>query len=163
MALEADPTFRAHESLEGGAAGLKCARAQALLTYRCYDGYDQTQAEADEDTLFAGRAASYERHQGDKLVARGFDAYSYYYLCNVLDSHNVGRGRGGVETALGRIQAECTVVSVTSDGLFPPQETQRWWRLIPHVEYKTISSHFGHDAILIEHDALAAIIKPLLP
>ena len=62
MALEADPTFREARDLSGGAAGLKCARAQALISYRCFEGYALTQAEEDPDTLFAGRAASYERY-----------------------------------------------------------------------------------------------------
>ena len=70
MALEADPTFREARDLKGGAAGLKCARAQALISYRCFEGYGLTQFEADPDTLFAGRAASYERYQGEKLVRR---------------------------------------------------------------------------------------------
>ena len=99
MALEADQTFREAASLEGGDAGMRCARAQALISYRSYEGYCRTQSEPDPDTLFAERAASYQRYQGEKL-SRRFDAYSYYYLCNALDSHNVGRGRGGVQAAL---------------------------------------------------------------
>ena len=75
MALEADPSFRQARSLAGGREGLKCARAQALISYRCFKGYGLTQAEEDPDTLFAGRVASYERYQGEKLVRRGFDAY----------------------------------------------------------------------------------------
>ena len=39
MALEADPTFREAKDLSGGAAGLKCARAQALISYHCFKGY----------------------------------------------------------------------------------------------------------------------------
>ena len=74
MALEADATFRPAASLAGGAAGLRCARAQALISYRSFEGYGLTQAEPDDDTLFASRAASYERYQGEKLVRRGFDA-----------------------------------------------------------------------------------------
>ena len=158
MALEADPTFREARDLSGGAAGLKCARAQALITYRCFEGYGLTQFEADPDTLFAGRAASYERYQGEKLVRRAFDAYSYYTLCNALDSHNVGRGRGGVEAALSRIKARTTVVSIDTDSLFPPQETSVWARWIPGAEYFEISSRFGHDGFLLETARLTAIL-----
>ena len=158
MALEADPTFREARDLSGGAAGLKCARAQALITYRCFDGYGLTQFEADPDTLFAGRAASYERYQGEKLVRRKFDAYSYYTLCNALDSHNVGRGRGGVEAALSRIKAHTTVVSIDTDSLFPPQESSVWARWIPGADYLEIPSRFGHDGFLLETDRLTAIL-----
>ena len=158
MALEADPTFREARDLSGGAAGLKCARAQALISYRCFEGYGLTQFEADPDTLFAGRAASYERYQGEKLVRRGFDAYSYHTLCDALDSHNVGRGRGGVDAALARIKARTTVVSIDTDALFPPQESSVWARWIPAADYIEISSRFGHDGFLLETARLTAIL-----
>ena len=158
MALEADPTFREAKDLSGGAAGLKCSRAQALISYRCFKGYGRTQAEEDPDTLFAGRVASYERYQGEKLLRRGFDAYCYYTQCNAMDSHNVGRGRGGVQQALGRIQARCTVVAVDTDQIFPPAESREWSRWIPGAEYMEISSDFGHDGFLLEIAKLSAII-----
>ena len=158
MALEADPTFREARDLSGGAVGLKCARAQALITYRCFEGYGLTQFEADPDTLFAGRAASYERYQGEKLLRRAFDAYSYHTLCDALDSHNVGRGRGGLEAALARIKARTTVVAIDTDSLFPPQEGSVWARWIPGADYLEISSRFGHDGFLLETARLTAIL-----
>ncbi len=158
MALEADPTFREARSLDGGREGLKCARAQALISYRCFKGYGLTQAEADPDTLFAGRVASYERYQGEKLVRRNFDAYSYYCLCNALDSHNVGRGRGGVQKALQGIKARVTVVAVDSDLIFPPAESREWASWIPGAQYVEITSNFGHDGFLLETAKLSALI-----
>ena len=158
MALEADQTFREAKDLSGGAAGVKCARAQALISYRCFEGYGLTQFEADPDTLFAGRAASYERYQGEKLVRRHFDAYSYYTLCNAMDSHNVGRGRGGVEAALSRIKARTTVVSIDTDSIFPPQESAVWARWIPGADYLEISSRFGHDGFLLETARISDIL-----
>ncbi len=162
MALEADPSFRKCESLDGGAAGLKCARAQALISYRCFRGYGKTQAEEDPDTLFAGRAASYERYQGEKLVRRAFDAYSYYYLCNALDSHNLGRKRGGVDAALSRIKAETLVIEVDTDLIFPPEEIRTWYKSIPGAILGHICSDFGHDGFLLEYDQLTTYLKPLL-
>lgn len=159
MALEADPTFREARDRSGGAAGLRCARAQALISYRSFKGYGLTQAEADPDTLFAGRVASYERYQGDKLVRRGFDAYCYYTQCNALDSHNVGRGRGGVQKALQGIKAACTVVAVDTDQIFPPHESKEWCSMIPGAEYIEIASDFGHDGFLLETAKLSAIIS----
>ena len=158
MALEADPTFREARSLQGGAAGLKCARAQALISYRSFRGYGLTQAEQDPDTLFAGRVASYERYQGEKLVRRGFDAYSYYALCNGMDSHNVGRGRGGVQKALHGIRAAVTVVAVDTDAIFPPEEGREWTAWIPGAQLIEIRSQFGHDGFLLETAKLSAIL-----
>ena len=158
MALEADPTFRQARDLQGGTAGLKCARAQALISYRSFDGYGRTQAEEDPDTLFATRVGSYERYQGEKLVRRHFDAYSYFALCHGLDSHNVGRGRGGVRKALQRIRAAVTVVAVDTDLIFPPHESREWTSWIPGARYVEISSPFGHDGFLLETAKLSAII-----
>lgn len=161
MALETDPTFRECASLRGGEAGLRCARSIALISYRSYAGYNATQWEADQDCLFADRAGSYQRYQGKKLSDR-FDAYSYYYLCGSVDSNNVGRGRGGVEAALSRIKAECTVIGIDSDGLFPVQEQKLIASCIPGAVYHEITSKFGHDGFLLENDQLTEIIAPLL-
>ena len=161
MALEADPTFRACESLDGGRKGLEAARAISLISYRSFDGYNLTQYETDDDCLFASRAASYERYQGEKLVKRGFDAYSYYYLLWCVDSQNVGRHRGGVKAALAQIQAKSIVISITSDGLFPPCESSEWAKYIPHAQYFEIESRFGHDGFLLETEQITQIINSL--
>lgn len=162
MALEADATFRACESLKGGEAGLRCARSIALISYRSYEGYNSTQAEPSVDTLWADRAGSYQRYQGQKLASR-FDAYSYYYLTFSVDSHNVGRGRGGVEAALAAIKAECTVIGIDSDALFPVCEQKFLAEHIPGARYREITSRFGHDGFLLEYGQLTGIIAPLLP
>lgn len=161
MALEADPSFRKCADLDGGKAGLKCARAQGLISYRGYDGYNLTQSEPDEDALFGGRVASYERHQGEKLAAR-FDAYSYWYLCYAVDSNNVGRRRGGVEKALGTIRANTVVVAIDSDLLFPPKEGRQWSGYIPGARFTEIHSLFAHDGFLLEYEQLTKIIEPIL-
>ena len=161
MALEADPTFRACESLAGGQKGLEAARALSLISYRTFEGYNLTQAEQDEDCLFAQRVASYERYQGEKLVKRDFDAYSYYYLTYSVDSHNVGRKRGGVAAALGQIQAKSIVITITSDGLFPPVEGQEWAKHIPGADYIEIESKWGHDGFLLETEAIVQSLSQL--
>ena len=159
MALEADPTFRTCENLDGGRKGLEAARAISLISYRSFDGYNLTQYETDDDCLFANRAASYERYQGEKLVKRGFDAYSYYYLLHCVDSQNVGRHRGGVATALGKIKAKSIVISITSDGLFPPCESREWAKHIPNAQYYEIESRFGHDGFLLETEQITRILN----
>lgn len=161
MALEADPTFHACEGLDGGRKGLEAARAISLISYRSFDGYNLTQNETDDDCLFASRAASYERYQGEKLVKRGFDAYSYYYLLHCVDSQNVGRHRGGVASALAQIQAKSIVISITSDGLFPPCESCEWAKYIPGAKYYEIESRFGHDGFLLETEQITKIISSL--
>ena len=147
--------------LRGGHEGLKAARAVAMLSYRSYEGYNRTQAEPSEDALFAQRSPSYQRHQGTKLADR-FDAYSYYSLSRSVDSHNVGRGRGGVAAALSRVKARVSVVGIDSDCCFPPSEVREMAGAIPGAEYREITSAFGHDGFLLEYEQIGAIITEIL-
>ena len=161
MALEADPTFRECASLDGGKTGLSCARAIALISYRNYICYNETQSEADPDKMFADKVCSYQQYQGKKLINR-FDAYSYYCLTYSLDSHNVGRGRGSVEEALKRIKADTVVVGINTDNLFPVEEQKFMATHINGAMYVEINSKFGHDGFLIESGPLGNIIQQLL-
>lgn len=161
LALLADPSFEEQASLQGGRKGLACARSIALISYRTFEGYNLTQQESDEDVLFADRAASYQRYQGKKLVDR-FDAYSYWYLSYALDSHNIGRGRGGIAAALSRIKCPCMVICVDSDCLFPPKDGKRIAAGIPDCTYREISSAFGHDGFLIESAQLSEVLESAL-
>ncbi len=163
MAIEADATFRQCKSLNGGSHGLKCARAQALISYRCYNGYALTQSEPHDETLFAGKVASYERYQGEKLVKRGFDAYSYWYICNMLDSNNAGRGRAGIKRALSSIKAQVVAACIDTDSIFPPQEFEQWVHFIPCVETRRIKSNFGHDGFLLETQQVKETLRAVLP
>ena len=162
MAIEADASFVEQKNLHGGAAGLAAARAMALTTYRNYDGYLRTQKEPDSDFLKANRACTYERYQGEKLVRR-FDAYSYYSLANSVDTHNIGRNRGGVEAALARIEAKTLCVYVDSDILFTRDESARIVSGVKNGVLEGISSDFGHDGFLLEYEQIAAAIKKHFP
>lgn len=148
LAIFADPTYHA-ATPEGGAAGLQAARAVALLSYRSYDAYQRTQTHPDQEALDDFRASSYQRYQGQKLVNR-FNAYAYVSLSKAMDSHHIGRGRGGVKAALGRIRARTLVLGISSDVLFPPAEQQLLARYIPGAMYAEMDSQFGHDGFLIE-------------
>ncbi len=161
MAIEADATFGEQESLAGGAKGLQAARSMALISYRSYEGYNLTQCEDDEDCCQARRASTYQRYQGEKLSSR-FDAYSYHSMTHMLDTHNVGRSRGGVQKALATITAKSLVVAIGSDILFPPAELQRLSSMIPTSRYAQIESSFGHDGFLIEWRALERVIEDFL-
>lgn len=158
MALRCDPTF-GDKSDTAGADGLKCARSIALLSYRGAPAYNATQAEVDEPNKIDDfRAASYQRYQGGKLASR-FNAYSYMRLTEMIDSHNVGRGRGGVERALASVKASVATVAITSDILCPVSDLELIYRHIPKASMHVISSEFGHDGFLIEHEKLNEIIS----
>jgi len=148
LAIEADATY--HENRPGGGdAGLAAARAVALLSYRGYEAYGNTQTEPSDDVLRDFRASSYQRYQGNKLVAR-FDAYSYVVLTRAMDSHNLGRGRGGVAAALAGIRARTLVLGITSDVLFPLSEQVAIAEGIAGAVYGELDSGYGHDGFLLE-------------
>lgn len=158
MCIKADPTFDEAEDARGGAKGLAAARSNALLTYRNYEGYLRTQSEPDPDFLQAHRAVTYQQYQGKKLVDR-FDAYSYYNLTLGVDTHNVGRGRGGVDAALKRISAKTLAIGIDSDILFPVDESRRLAEGVQAGALEVISSNFGHDGFLLEYEQIAAAIR----
>lgn len=152
MAIEADPTFGS-PCADAGAAGLAAARSIALLSYRNAATYDRTQADAGRpaSACFDRRASGYQRYQGEKLCRR-FDAYSYYRLTQAIDSHDVGRGRGGVAAALRSIRARTLVAAVSTDLLFSVGEHRAMADAIPGAEYRVIDSDYGHDGFLIEYE-----------
>ena len=160
MAILADPTYASREP-EGGAKGLAAARSIALLSYRSYEGYRRSQAEPSQDCFEAERAASYQQYQGQKLCQR-FDAYSYMALTRTLDTHNVGRGRGGVRAALQGVQAKTLCIGIQGDQLFPPREVRAIQQAIPGAHYASLHSYFGHDGFLLEWGAIQHIVHSFL-
>lgn len=78
-------------------------------------------------------------------------------------AHDLGRGRGGVERALGTISAQALVVAVDSDRLCLPEENRRIAEFLPHcVGVEMVNSHRGHDGFLIEFDQFGPLIKQFL-
>ncbi len=160
LTLAADPTF-VDKKPDAGTKGLKAARSIALLSYRGYKTYNLTQQEDTDDKTGDYKAASYQNYQGDKLVNR-FNAHSYWYLSKVMDSHNVGRNRGGVEKALSQISTRTLVIGIKSDLLFPLEEQQYLFQHIPKASFAEFDSFYGHDGFLIETEILTNIIKSFL-
>lgn len=156
MAIAADPTWK-DNSPEAGKAGLAAARSMALLSYRNYEAYWNTQNETDIEKTDHYRAASYQKYQGEKLISR-FNCQSYYFLSKAMDSHHVGRDRGGIEEAFKTVVANTLVIGVTSDELFPISEQKFIADNIKGAAYSEIDSFYGHDGFLIETVEIHKII-----
>ena len=157
MAIEADPTWKENHQ-RAGVEGLKAARAIGMLSYRYYNTYNETQAEKNNETLEEFRAATYQRYQGQKLANR-FNAFTYWRLSTMMDSHNVGRNRPGIVEALRKIKARTLVVGIDSDILFPLHEQKLLVDNIPHARLEVMSSLYGHDGFLVEFEQLSSHIK----
>ncbi len=157
LAMEADQTFVSGDP-EGGKKGLKAARSIALISYRTMAAYNETQKEDDDEKLTSFRASSYQAYQGEKLVKR-FNPYSYWCLTNLSDTHNLGRGRGGIINALKAIRARVLCVGIRSDMLFPTDDQKFITANTPDAEYIEIDSFYGHDGFLIETEKVTRIIR----
>ncbi|MEV6602619.1 homoserine O-acetyltransferase [Kutzneria sp. NPDC051319] len=162
-AIRSDPGWHGGDyygSGEGPTRGLGVARRIAHVTYR---SEAELSARFGRDPQGDGRFAveSYLDHHAEKLVRR-FDAGSYVALAEAMNSHDVGRGRGGVKAALGRVTARTVVGGVTTDRLYPLAQQQELAAGIPGADgVRVIDSPYGHDAFLIETDQIAAMVREL--
>lgn len=168
-AIKADPAWLGGDyygSSVGPVAGMGIARKIAHISYRGsleLESRFGRAAQDGEDPSSGGRFAieSYLDHHATKL-ARRFDAGSYVLLSEAMNSHDIGRGRGGVGTALGAITASTVVVSVDTDRLYRPEQQSALASGIPGATLTTVQSPYGHDGFLIEVAAVAAATEALL-
>ncbi|PXX96793.1 homoserine O-acetyltransferase [Marinifilum breve] len=160
MSIEVDPTWKESND-EAGLNGMRVARSIALLSYRTYATYDHSQQENEEGKTDDYRASSYQRYQGEKL-ARRFNAYSYWHLSKIMDSHDMGRNRGGLITALKEIKSRTLVIGVDSDQIFPINEQKFIADHIPQAQYLEIHSLYGHDGFLLEQEQLTKVLQSFL-
>ena len=164
MAIEADQTWL-EKNPEAGQKGLSAARSIALLSYRQYNGYDITQPRdkafvtLSKDVVYA--ADNYQRYQGLKLVNR-FNAICYYRLSQSMDSHDVGRNRGGILSALKKITAKTLVIGIKSDVLYPIKEQEYLQQNISGAQLLSIASDFGHDGFLLEYEKIEPALKKFI-
>jgi homoserine O-acetyltransferase len=165
-----------YDRLEGPHRGLGLARRFAHLTYRTESelelrfGRSPQQGEDPHRPCVPGRhvgagrysVQSYLDHHANKLQHR-FDAGSYVCLTDAMNSHDVGRGRGGVAAALSSVAAPVEVLGIDSDRLYPLYLQEEIADLIPTAgPLRTISSPFGHDAFLLETGPVAEAIGTAL-
>jgi homoserine O-acetyltransferase/O-succinyltransferase len=158
LAIKADRTYYSN-TIDAAKKGLAAARSIALLSYRGYATFNETQNDDNFNKTSNYAAASYQRYQGEKLVNR-FNAYSYVRLLDAMDSHNVARNRTEtIEQVLKQMSANVLVVGVESDILFPVSEQKFLAANIPNATYVEIDSRFGHDGFLIETEKLTKVIS----
>ena len=165
-AIKNDPYFNKgdyYDQDRGPIDGMGIARRIAHLTYRTESEMDVRfgrQLQGDDTGRYA--VESYLDHQANKLAAR-FDANTYIALTEAMNSHDVGRDRGGVAQALEAITVPVVVVSIDTDRLFPPRLQVEISELVPTAApLVTISSDFGHDGFLVESEAVGEAVRHAL-
>jgi len=175
-AIRLDPAFRGgafYDALDGDgpSRGLALARRLAMLNYRTAGELDERFARSWQSSIDplgdGGRFAveSYLDFHGNRFTRR-FDANSYLVLTEAMNSHDVGRGRGGIANALRGVQAKSLVLGIDSDRYFPLAGQQEIAALLPRSVHGdtpvVVSSEFGHDAFLIEDAAVGDALRSLL-
>jgi homoserine O-acetyltransferase len=169
-AIEADSHFHGgdyYDLVEGPWRGLSIARGIGQVSYRSELELQQrfNRGHQNDEHPFEGglyTVESYLEYHGDKL-ARRFDANSYIVLTRAMNHHDVGRGRGGVSDALGRVTADVTIAGISSDRLYPLRLQHELADLIPRNKgVEVVHSIAGHDGFLTEHEAIGEIIAGAL-
>lgn len=167
LAIRTDSQFHGGDYYAQGVApldGLGIARRIAHVTYR-HEGelaerFGRDAQPGEEPLGRGGRFAveSYLDHHAGKLGAR-FDANSYLVLSEAMNSHDVGRGRGGVAAALATFSGHLVVAGVDTDRLYPSRLSDEIAALRPGTTLRHIPSRFGHDGFLIEIERVGEIIR----
>jgi homoserine O-acetyltransferase len=170
-AIRADPEFHGgdyYDAPTGPVVGLGIARSIAHVTYRSELELAERfgrEPQGEEVPLGGGgryAVESYLEHHRDKLAGR-FDANSYLVLTEAMNSHDVGRGRGGVASALQRATGRLVVAAVDSDRLYPPRLSDEIVAAVPSAApVHMISSPYGHDGFLIEVGAVGTLVRAAL-
>lgn len=169
-AIMSDPEWRdGHYEGAGPVAGLRLARELGTVFYRSKAEFDaRFHHEPIHPPSLRGvtfDVQSYLNHQGLK-TSRRFDANAYLYLSLAMDLHDLARGRGSLVEALATTSARFLVGGVVEDRLIPLAEQQEIRDAAiaagRDVRWFETSSAIGHDAFLVEIDAFAELMAPIL-
>ena len=160
-AIEADPRWRGglYPDDDPPRQGLAAARAIAMCSYRSRESFERRFGRRSEIGLAGSTFAveGYLRHHGQALVER-FDAASYVALTHAMDTHDIARGRGAYEEVLRSIAQPALVVTIDTDVLYPPEEQWELAQLMPNARLAGLASPHGHDAFLIEGEAMNGML-----
>ncbi len=171
-AILLDPGFKDGRYADGQQPekGLALARAIAMCSYKSAELFGERYARKPnrngEDPLRSLHerfdVAGYLDYQGEKFVQR-FDANSYLAITKLMDTFDLARGYASEAEALQRIQAHVSLIGISSDWLFPPEDVRALAERIQaagvECDYTEFESAHGHDGFLAEVNAIAAVVN----
>ena len=150
--------------------GIELARIVGFITYRTEKEFAGRFGRnlAEEELLdLHGRfeIEHYLEYHGRKL-ATWFDANSYLYLSKAMDLHDLGHGATSWEAGVQRIKARTLMIGFNSDLLFPCYQQEEVATLLrkggANARYCEIDSIYGHDAFLLEKDAISKVVHQFM-
>ncbi len=172
-AIISDPDWNGGEyyGTAGPVRGLALARMVGHITYlsdnSMHDRFGRNLQEKEKlgfefSTEF--QVESYLHHQGDTFTRR-FDANSYLYITKAIDYFDI-RKDGSLAKGFEGVSAGFLVISVTSDWLYPPYQSEEIVAALNannrEVQYCEIRSGYGHDAFLLESGQLNYLVGRFL-
>ncbi|MBI4585903.1 MAG: homoserine O-acetyltransferase [Planctomycetes bacterium] len=146
--------------------GLALARMIGMITYRSdAEFWERFHREVFDSrphfTEGSYQVQSYLKYQGEKFVKR-FDANTYLYFSRAMDLYDLTGPCASFEDGVRRLESPITLVSFSTDLLCPTYQTEEVYRLLAAagrpVHYEVIPTPHGHDAFLIEIDALDRLL-----
>lgn len=157
-------TFLQRRILENSRHPLEDARIHAMLTYRTPQSFSFRFDRSLNKELGIFNIESWLIHHGKKLANR-FDLKAYILMNHLLASINIEREGEQAGDLIKNINSEIHLIAIDSDLFFTPQEDQNTYNLIKpnkaSIFYHELNSIHGHDAFLIENEAMAKILAPL--
>jgi homoserine O-acetyltransferase/O-succinyltransferase len=156
--------------------GLAVARALGIISYKSVPLFEarfgRKPDRTGENPFISATAgqngrfdiAGYLDYQGHKFNER-FDANAYICITRTMDTFDPVRAHASPFAAYSRIQAHVTLVGISTDWLFPPEDVRSLAAIIgaagARCEYREMASIHGHDAFLAEPDHLVRLLHPI--
>ncbi|MGH9897223.1 MAG: homoserine O-acetyltransferase MetX, partial [Pyrinomonadaceae bacterium] len=149
--------------------GLALARSIAMCTYKSAELFAERFARRPNrnvedptkslDDRFC--VAGYLDYQG-QLFTKRFDANSYLIMTKAMDNFDLSHGFNSEQEAIRRIKAQCVLIGISSDWLFPAEDVRSLWCKFKSTGvdsiYHELESSHGHDGFLVDCDALCSLI-----
>jgi homoserine O-acetyltransferase len=164
-AIRTDPAFaegQYYENVQKPEKGLAIARMLGHITYLSQesmaqkfdvDRHEPREIESDFERQFS--VGSYLALQGHRFVTR-FDANSYMTISMAMDLMDLGRTHDARVESLRSSSCRWTVVSFSSDWLFPPAQSRELVSALTSlgksVSYCEVDSDGGHDGFLLPRE-----------
>jgi homoserine O-acetyltransferase len=173
-AILADPNFAdgQYHDKQAPAVGLSIARMIGHITYLSEESMRQKfgrelrtaqEYRYDFDSEFS--VETYLNYQGQAFVER-FDANCYLYITKAMDYYDPEKHYGSLKAAFANAASRFLIVSFSSDWLFTPAQSEEIVNALAvngkDVSYCDIDSPYGHDAFLLEPEALGSLISGFL-
>ena len=174
QAIMADPDWRGGHYYGGKppSKGLAVARMVGHITYLSDEAMQEKFGRRLQDIqeyTFTFKpdfeVESYLHHQGLAFTNR-FDANTYLYITRAIDYFDLSRRHGDLVSAFRDVKSRFLVMSFSSDWLHPPYQLKEIVSALrathKHVSYYEVSSHYGHDAFLLEREKMEGVIGAFL-